>query len=89
MNPRLIDSLMSLERNLHNVSERLAELERRIMALEQRMPATSPPGTAPIVVRMTGKDAAADERALSDARARRDALEVLTGQRVPLIVVEG
>ena len=46
-------------------------------------------GTAPIVVRMTGKDAAADERALSDARARRDALEVLTGQRVPLIVVEG
>ena len=89
MNPRLIDSLMSLERNLHNVSERLAELERRIMALEQRLPATAPAGTAPIVVRMTGKDAAADERALSDARARRDALEVLTGQRVPLIVVEG
>ncbi len=94
MNPRLIDSLMSLERNLHNVSDRLAgvdarlaDLERRILALEQRAPA--PPGEAPIVVRMRGEDKAADERALSDARARRDALEVLTGQRVPLIVVEG
>ena len=89
MNPRLIDSLMSLERNLHNVSERLVELERRILALEQRLPATAPPGEAPIVVRMGGEDKAADERALSDARARRDALEVLTGQRVSLIVVEG
>ena len=96
MNPRLIDSLMSLERNLHNVSDRLAgvdarlaDLERRILALEQRLPATAPPGEAPIVVRMRGEDKAADERALSEARARRDALEVLTGQRVPLIVVEG
>ena len=94
MNPRLIDSLMSLERNLHNVSDRLAgvdarlaDLERRILALEQRAPA--PPGEAPIVVRTTGEDKAADERALSEATARRDALEVLTGQRVPLIVVEG
>ena len=88
MNPRLIDSLMSLERNLHNVSERLANLERRILALEQRGPATAPPGEAPIVVRMTGKDAAADERALSDAMTRRDALEVLTGERAALIVLE-
>ena len=88
MNPRLIDSLMSLERNLHNVSDRLAALEQRITALEQRMPATAPAGTAPIVVRMTGEDKAADERALSEARARREALEVLTGQLVPLIVVE-
>lgn len=94
MNPRLIDSLMSLERNLHNVSDRLAgmdarlaDLERRILALEQRAPA--PAGTAPILVRMGGEDKAADERALSEARARRDALEVLIGQRVPLIVVEG
>ena len=47
------------------------------------------PGEAPIVVRTTGEDKAADERALSEATARRDALEVLTGQRVPLIVVEG
>jgi hypothetical protein len=37
---------------------------------------------------MTGKDAAADEAALSDAMTRRDALEVLTGQRVALIVLE-
>jgi hypothetical protein len=88
MNPRLIDSLMSLERQLHNVSERLTALEQRIMALEQRMPATAPAGTAPIVVRMTGENAAADERALSDAMTRRDALEVLTGQRAALIVLE-
>ena len=66
----------------------LSELERRILALEQRLPATAPPGTAPIVVRMTGKDAAADERALSDAMTRRDALEVLTGERAALIVLE-
>jgi len=89
MNPRLIDSLMSLERNLHNVSDRLAALEARLTALEQRLPATAPAGTAPIVVRMGGEDKAADERALSEARARRDALVVLIGQRVPLIVVEG
>lgn len=88
MNPRLIDSLMSLERQLHNVSDRLAALEQRIAALEQRMPATAPAGTAPIVVRMTGEDAAADEAALSDAMTRRDALEVLTGQRAALIVLE-
>lgn len=88
MNPRLIDSLMSLERNLHNVSDRLAALEARLTALEQRLPATAPAGTAPIVVRMTGENAAADERALSDAMTRRDALEVLTGQRAALIVLE-
>ena len=88
MNPRIIDSLMSLERQLHTVDARLSALEQRIIALEQRIPATSPPGTAPIVVRMTGRDAAADEAALCDAMARRDALEVLTGQRVPLIVLD-
>ena len=84
----IIDRLEALELQLHNVDERLSALERRIMALEQRMPATSPPGTAPIVVRMTGRDAAADERALSDAMTRRDALEVLTGERAALIVLE-
>ena len=89
MSGSIIDRLEALELQLHNVDERLSALERRIMALEQRMPATSPPGTAPIVVRMTGRDAAADERALSDAMTRRDALEVLTGQRVPFIVLEG
>lgn len=88
MNPRLIDSLMSLERQLHNVEARLSAIEQRIAALEQRMPATAPAGTAPIVVRMTGEDAAVDERALSDAMTRRDALEVLTGERVGLIVLE-
>ena len=84
----IIDRLEALELQLHNVDERLSALERRIMALEQRMPATAPPGTAPIVVRMTGEDAAADERALSDAMTRRDALEVLTGERAALIVLE-
>ena len=84
----IIDRLEALERELHNVSERLSALERRMLMTEQRMPATSPPGTAPIVVRMTGEDAAADERALSDAMTRRDALEVLTGQRAALIVLE-
>jgi hypothetical protein len=74
---------------MSSILERLAELERRILAIEQRGPATAPPGTAPIVVRMTGEDAAADERALTEAMARRDALEVLTGQRVPFIVLEG
>ena len=89
-----LERLEALELHLHNVSDRLAgvdarlaDLERRILALEQRAPA--PPGEAPIVARMRGEDKAADERALSDATARRDALEVLTGQRVPLIVVEG
>ena len=89
MSGSIIDRLEALELQLHNVDERLSALERRIMALEQRMPATSPPGTAPIVVRMTGRDAAADEAALCDAMTRRDALEVLTGQRVPFIVLEG
>lgn len=88
MNPRLIDSLMSLERQLHNVEARLSAIEQRILALEQRMPSTAPAGTAPIVVRMTGENAAADEAALSDAMTRRDALEVLTGERVGLIVLE-
>ena len=80
-----MERLEALERELHNVSERLAALERRIDAAA---PAPAPAGTAPIVVRMTGKDAAADERALSDAMTRRDALEVLTGQRAALIVLE-
>ena len=84
----ILERLEALERQLQNVSARLTELERRILALEQRGPATAPPGEAPIVVRMTGKDAAADERALSDAMTRRDALEVLTGQREALIVLE-
>ena len=84
----ILERLEALERQLQNVSARLTELERRILALEQRGPATAPPGEAPIVVRMTGKDAAADERALSDAMTRRDALEVLTGQRAALIVLE-
>ena len=84
----IIDRLEALERELHNVSERLSALERRMLMTEQRMPATSPPVVAPIVVRMTGEDAAADERALSDAMTRRDALEVLTGQRAALIVLE-
>ena len=88
MNPQLIDSLMGIERQLHKLEARLSALEQRIIAIEQRMPATSPPGTAPIVVRMTGRDAAADEAALSDAMTRRDALEVLTGQRAALIVLE-
>ena len=88
MNPRLIDSLMGIERQLHKLEARLSALEQRIMALEQRLPATAPPGTAPIVVTMTGEDAAADERALSDAMTRRDALEVLTGERAALIVLE-
>lgn len=89
MNPRLIDSLMGIERQLHKLEARLSALEQRIIAIEQRIPATAPAGTAPIVVRMTGENAAADERALSDAMTRRDALEVLTGQRVPFIVLEG
>lgn len=89
MNPRLIDSLMGIERQLHKLEARLSALEQRIIDIEQRTPATSPPSTAPIVVRMTGEDAAADERTLSDAMTRRDALEVLTGQRVPFIVLEG
>ena len=88
MNPRIIDSLMSLERQLHKLEARLSALEQRITAIEQRMPATSPPGLAPIVVRMTGRDAAADEAALCDAMTRRDAAEVLTGQRLPLIVLD-
>ena len=84
----ILERLEALERQLQNVSARLTELERRILALEQRGPATAPPGEAPIVVRMTGKDAAADEAALSDAMTRRDALEVLTGQRAALIVLD-
>ena len=84
----IIDRLEALERELHNVSERLSALERGIIAIEQRTPATSPAGTAPIVVRMTGRDAAADEAALCDAMTRRDALEVLTGERAALIVLE-
>lgn len=88
MNPRLIDSLMGIERQLHKLEARLSALEQRIAALEQRTPATSSPGTAPIIVTMTGEDAAADEAALRDAMTRRDALEVLTGQRVGMIVLE-
>ena len=70
------------------IIERLEALERRILEIERRAAAPAPPGEAPIVVRMGGEDPAADATALSDAMARRDALEVLTGQRVPLIVVE-
>ena len=85
MNGSIIERLEAIERELHNVSERLAALERR---MDAAAPAPAAPGAAPIVVRMTGRDAAADEAALSDAMTRRDALEVLTGQRVHLIVLD-
>jgi len=88
MSAGIIERLEALERQLSRANARLEALERLIVAIEQRLGATAPPGTAPIVVRMTGRDAAADEAALSDAMTRRDALEVLTGQRAALIVLE-
>ena len=84
----VLQRLEALEGQLSGASARLKALEGLILATEQRIGATSPPGTAPIIVTMTGEDAAADEAALREAMTRRDALEVLTGQRVALIVLE-